>query len=54
MAQTETEIYQDLVVMKINISTKIIVAFALCLGINLSINNIASARPKHSLLEAVV
>ena len=50
MAQTETEIYQDLVVMKINISTKIIVAFALCLGINLSINNIASARPKHSLL----
>ncbi len=36
--------------MKINISTKIIVAFALCFGINLTVNNPANARPKPSLL----
>ena len=50
MAEPETEIYQDLVVMKINISTKIILAFALFFGINLTINNPADARLKPQLL----
>ncbi|MCH2050035.1 MAG: COP23 domain-containing protein [Trichodesmium sp. ALOHA_ZT_67] len=50
MAKSDIEIYQDLVVMKINTSTKIIVLFALCLGINLSINNTADARPKNRLI----
>ena len=36
--------------MKINTCTKIILAFAFCLGINLSINNHAYPRPKHRLL----
>ncbi|MDY7004491.1 MAG: COP23 domain-containing protein [Cyanobacteriota bacterium] len=36
--------------MKINISTKVILAFALCFGINLTINNPANARPKPRLL----
>jgi len=50
LVQPEIEISQDLVVMKIKISTKIIVVFAFCLGINLSINNLADAKPKPKLL----
>ena len=50
LTQPEIEISQDLVIMKIKISTKIILAFALCFGINLTINNPAYARPKPQLL----
>lgn len=36
--------------MKINIFIKIIVLFVLCLGINLSINNIVDVRLKNRLI----
>ncbi|MEB3342000.1 COP23 domain-containing protein [Okeania sp.] len=50
LVKPEIKISQYLVAMKINICTKIILAFALCFGINLTLNNSAFARPKPQLI----